>query len=187
MRRLSARERVLIIIAGAALIGFVLAFGVIVPMGRRAAELARNEAGYREVIAEADSMYKAVPTVEAEIADLRSETARLMFAQQEAKSAVVHEIDKLAAEAGIRLTRITPPGDPEPTAGCLKYSASFTADASFAEAIDLLYKLERPDRRLWVEGVEIISARGAGNELQVKVQLAVYVPIEAGEEDDAEA
>jgi nucleotide-binding universal stress UspA family protein len=187
VRRLSARERFLIIVAGAALIGFVLAFGVIVPMARRAAELARNEAEYREVIAEADSMYRAVPTIEAEVADLRSETAQLMFPREEAKIAIVHEIDKLAAEAGVRLTRVTPPGDPEPAAGCLKYSASFRADSSFAEAIDLLYKLERPDRRLWVEGVEIISARGAGDELQVNVQLAVYVPIEAGEEDDAEA
>ena len=187
MRRLSARERVLVIIAVAGLIGFVLAFGVVVPMARRAAELARNEADYRELIAEADSMYKAAPAIEAEIAGLRSETARLMFSAEDAKVAVVHEIDELADDADIRLTRVTPPGDPEPVAGCLKYSASFTADASFAEAIDLLYKLELPDRRLWVEGVEIIAARGAGNELQVKVQLAVYVPIEAGEEDDAEA
>jgi hypothetical protein len=187
VRRLSPRERFLIAVAAAALIGFGLVFGLILPMAGRAATLARDEAEYREIIAEAASMYAAVPAIEAEVGDLRSEAARLMFPREEAKVAIVHEIDELAAEVGIRLIRVMPPGDPEPAAGCLKYSASFRADSSFAEAIDLLYKLERPDRRLWVEGVEIISARGAGDELQVNVQLAVYVPIEAGEEDDAEA
>ncbi len=187
MRRLSSRERFLIAIASAALVVSVLVFGLILPMARRAAQLARDEAEYREVVAEAASMYEAVPAIEAEVADLRSEAARLMFPREEAKIAIVHEIDDLAAEVGIRLIQVVPPGDPEPAAGCLKYSASFRADSTFAQAIDLLYRLEQPDRRLWVEGVEITSARGAGEGLQINVQLAVYVPVEAGEEDDAKA
>jgi len=187
VRRLSRRERFLIAVTAVAVIGFALVFGLILPMVARAAQLARDEAEYRDVIAEAASLYEAAPAIEAEVADLRSEAARLMFPREEAKIAVVHQIDELAAEVGLRLIRVVPPGDPEPAAGCLKYSASFRADSTFAEAVDLLYRLEQPDRRLWVEGVEITSGRGAGDELQINVQLAVYVPVEAGEEDDAEA
>jgi hypothetical protein len=187
VRRLSPRERFLIAIAGAALLVVVLVFGVVLPMVGRGAKLARDEAEYRAIVAEAASMYEAVPAVEAEVAELRSEAARLMFPREEAKIAVVHEIDELAAEVGIHLTRVVPPGDPEPAAGCLKYSASFRAESTFSQAIDLLYRLEQPDRRLWVEGVEISAGRGSGAELQINVQLAVYVPVEAGEEDDAEA
>jgi len=187
VRRLSPRERFLVILAGAVLIGFVLGFGLVVPMAGRAAKLARQEADYRSVIAEAARMYEAVPTVEAEVADLRAETARLMFTQEDAKVAVVHEIDKLASEVGVRLTRVMPPGDPESTAGCLKYSASFQGESTFGEAIRLLYELERPERRISVEQVEIASGAAGGDELEISVQIALYVPGEAGEEDDAEA
>ncbi|MCJ7822694.1 MAG: type II secretion system protein M, partial [Armatimonadetes bacterium] len=79
MRRLSPRERFLIAIAGAALLVFVLVFGLILPMVGRGAQLARDESEYREIIAEAASMYEAVPATEADVAELRSEAARLMF------------------------------------------------------------------------------------------------------------
>ncbi len=59
---------------------------------------------------------------------------------------------------------------------------SLIVSASEKNAQEVLRKC-----RLWVEGVEITSARTPGDNLQVNVYVAVYVPGPGGEEDDANA
>lgn len=187
MRRLSTRERLLVTLAGIALVVFALAFAVIRPMADRAGGLARDEAALRNAIAEATEMYEAAPAIRAEAEDLRAQVARLMFPRENVKVEVVREIDRLAADLGIRIANVKPPGEPESLADCLKYTASFTVTSTFAESVRLLYELEQPGRRLWVEKVDIGGGREAGGELQINVQVTAYVPAKAGEEDDVRA
>ncbi|UCC69413.1 MAG: type II secretion system protein M [Armatimonadota bacterium] len=187
MRRLSTRERLLVTLAGVALVVFALAFAVILPMADRVSGLARDETALRKAIAEAAKMYEAAPAIRAETEDLRAEVSRLMFPRENVKVQVVHEIDRLTSDLGIRLANVKPPGEPESLADCLKYTTSFTVTSTFAESVRLLYELEQPGCRLWVEKVDIERGRGAGAELQINVQVAAYVAAKAGEEDDVRA
>jgi hypothetical protein len=171
-------------LAGVALIGFALVLAVILPMTDRARSLARDEAALREAIAEATAMYEATPAIRAEVEGLRAEVARLMYPRKDVKVEVVREIDRLASEWGLRVTNVRPPGDPGAVADCLKYTMSFKANSTFAKSVRLLYELEQPERRLWVEEVDIGPSREAGVELQIDVQAAAYVPTKAGERDD---
>jgi len=187
VRRLSRRERFLVMVAGVAVVGFALVFAVILPMADRARSLARDEAVLRDAIAEATKMYEAAPAIRADVEGLRAEVARLMFPRENVKVEVVREIDRLASKLGLRVTNVRPPGEPESVADCVRYTMSFKADSTFAKSVQLLYELEQPECRLWVEEVDIGRGREAGVELQINVQVAVYVPAKAGEEEDVEA
>lgn len=187
MRGLSGRERFLVIIAGVAVVVFALAFGVILPMAGRARTLADEEAALRRAIAEAAEMYESAPVMRAEVEEMRATAARLMYPRENVEVAVVREIDGLASELGLRLANVRPPGEPASIADCTKYTMTFKADATFAKAVRLLYELERPERRLWVEEIDIGRSREAGVELQVSVQVAAYIPAEEDEDDDVEA
>lgn len=187
MRRLSTRERFLVTFGGVALVGFALVFALILPMADRARSLARDEAALRDAIAEAAKMYEAAPAIRADVESLRAQVARLMFPRENVKVEVVREIDRLASELDLRVTNVRPPGEPESVADCVRYTMSFKAESTFAKSVRLLYELEHPERRLWVEEVDIGRGREAGVELQIDVQVAAYVPTKAGEEDDVEA
>ena len=187
MRQLSQRERMLVLFAALALIGFILVFVIGLPMRNRSLRLARDVNNLRHEIAQAKSLYAQMPSIQAEIQDLRATASGLMFEKSNVKVDVVHEIDRLTSDLGMSVTGVTPPGDAEPVSGCLKYTASFSADSSFSEMVRLLYKLEQPSRRLWVEGIEITPGRGGGEALHVDVHVAVYVPAPESEEQDAEA
>ena len=187
MRQLSQRERMLVLFAALALIGFILVFVIGLPMRNRSLSLARDVDNLRHEIAQAKSLYAQMPEIQTEIQELRARAAGLMLEKSNVKVEVVHEIDRLTSDLGMSVTGVTPPGDAEPVSGCLKYTASFRADSSFSEIVRLLYKLEQPSRRLWVEGIEITPGRKGGEALHVDVHVAVYVPAPESEEQDAEA
>lgn len=184
MRRLSRRERGLIAAAVAALVIFVYAFGLLLPMRDRAQKLAQQEASLDRKIAEAERMYRGVPELVADIARLRRQVDRLMFQAEETPVAMVQELDGLASDLGMTVTSVDP-GDPEQVAGCVRYPMTLKVDSDFASLMRLLYALEQPEHRLWVEGVEITSARRGAGELGATFYVAAYA---AGKEsEDAEA
>jgi hypothetical protein len=173
-------------VAALALVAFVLVFGVALPMADRAASLAVKQSKLRAQIAEAAKLFGRTPAMEQEIETLRADSAKLVVAHGDPKVAVVHEIDQLASDLNLRVTSMKPPGDAEPVGGLLRYPASFKVESDFSHVVRLLYELERPERRLWVETVEITtSGRAAGDELQVSISVAVYVPGTGGEQDHA--
>ncbi len=186
MRSLSARERFLVVVAVVALVASALVFGVVLPMAGRAAMRAGEEATLRETIEQAAEMYKAAPGIQDEVEELRRRAAQFVFPHGDVKVDMVHEIDELTSELSIPVTHVTPPGEPELVGGCLKYTAQFKADATFRQAVRLLYELESADHRLSVEGVEMTSGRGAGVELHIIIQLAAYVVAKGDEEEDVQ-
>lgn len=187
MRRLSGRERSLVMFAAAAVVGFVLLFGVGLPMRDRGVRLAEEEEELSGKIEEAARMHERTPAIREEIETLAAEAEGVMFPWEDVKEGVVREIAKLAAEWGMDVTNLTPPGEAEAVSGCLKYSASVTGGATFAQMVRLLYELEQPSRRLWVEAVDITSGHRGGEKLTVTVHLAVYARAKGSEEGDAKA
>ena len=182
MRSLTRREQSLVVVAAVALVAFLLAFGLILPTRNRAAKLARQEQALSMKISEAASMYLEALREAEEIAGLRAELRDLMFPHKDASIALVREIDRLTSELNVRVTGIRP-GEVEPVAGSLRCPMTFTVESNFADIVRLLYELERPQRRLWVEGVEMTSSPPQAGELQANIHVAVYVQPGGGEED----
>lgn len=187
MRRLSARERVLVILGAVALVGFLVILGVVLPMANRASRLSHSERQLLDRIEVADRLSAKAPDLAKEIDALRANTAALLFARDNAKVALVHEIDQVASDVPVRVTSLRPPDEPESVAGLLKYAASFKVESDFSRLVSLLYSLEDEDRRLWVEGVEISATPGASDQLQTNVRVTVYVPAHGSEADNGEA
>ena len=117
MRQLSQRERMLVLFAALALIGFVLIFVIGLPMRNRSLRLARDVDNLRHEIAQAKSLYAQMPEIQAEIQELRARAAGLMLEKSNVKVDVVHEIDRLTSDLGMSVTGVTPPGDAEPLSG----------------------------------------------------------------------
>jgi len=175
------RERLLIVVAAAVLVGFVLVFAVALPMVDRAGKLATDTQELRDRIAEASRMYESLPAMREESASLGAELRGLTKPTAE----VARELDELTSDLGIRLTSVRPE-DPEPVAGCLKHVTTFNVETDYAHMIRLLYELEQPGHRLWVEEIRISPPRRGANELQLIITVAAYV-VRASEESDAEA
>jgi len=175
------RERLLIIAAAAVLVGSVLVFAVALPMLDRAGKLAADTKELTDRIAEASRMYEGLPAMREESASLAAEVGDLTKSRADA----ARELDGLTSDLGIRLVSVRPE-DPEPVADCLKYVTTFNVETDYAHMIRLLYELEQPGHRLWVEEVMISPPRRGANELQVIITVAAYV-VGASEESDAEA
>jgi hypothetical protein len=60
-------------------------------------------------------------------------------------------------------------------------------EADFSDLVLLMFALERPGRRLWVEGVEISAGRQARGRLQATFYVAAYAESEEGEVEDGQA
>ncbi|GEM_PF-1176008 len=191
MSRLLPRERALLAAGAAALVLSALVFGLARPMLAKSRELAREEESLRAEIEQAAAMREAVPEIEEEIARLRAAAADIarpggyIVAPQ-----LVRDIEALSARLGVSLTRVRP-GEPQPSAGCMKYPITFEFESSYDQMVRMLYELEQPAERLWVEGVEISSVRGTPGRLRTVVHAYAYVlgPGDAEEEggDGAEA
>lgn len=175
------RERLLIVAAAVVLVGFVLVFVVALPMVDRSGKLATDTKELRDRIAEASRMYEGLPAMRDESASLAAEVGSLT----KSKADVARELDELTSDLGIRLTSVRPE-DPEPMAGCLKHVTTFNVETDYAHMIRLLYELEQPGHRLWVEQVRISPPRRGAGELQVIITVAAYV-VRPSEESDAEA
>jgi hypothetical protein len=186
VRTLSPRERVLLVVGAIAAVGFVCIFGLILPMRDSAGKLAQTAASLRAKVKEANRMYSEVPKVVEEIATLRADTLGLMFDAADARVGVMREIDRLAAELDLTVASLRP-GEAEAVAGCVKYPTTFVVESDFSRLVRLLYELEQPDHRLWVEGVEITASRTGGGRLRATLHVAAYVAAPRSEEEHAEA
>jgi len=186
MRQLSGREKTLLIVGGVALVLFIYLFGLLLPALDSAGRLARTEASLNDKIATAARMYSQRSSLEQEIVSLRAQTEELTVSATDVKVAVMRKIDALASEHGVSVTSVRP-DEPEPMPGFVKYPATVDIESDFAHLIRLLYELEQPDNRLWVEEVKISPGRGSAGELRATVQIAVYAPAPKDGKRDADA
>jgi hypothetical protein len=98
----------------------------------------------------------------------------------------VREIEKLSKELGVTVTSFRP-GQSESADGSTRHPAVFKVDADLGKIVRLLYELEQPSRRLWVEGVEVAAARQGEKTLTATIYVAAYSPARESEAADAAA
>lgn len=173
MRPLSLREKSLIAIAASALIVVVYLFALLLPAREQGRQLARQESMLQEQIAAADKMYREAEVANGEIIALRAELDNLLFSKPDVKIGMVREVEQLASETKVTLTSVRP-GEVESVAGAVRYPLILKFEADFGTIARFLYELEQPSRQLWVEGVEITSARQSNDKLQVTVYIEAY-------------
>ena len=186
MRQFSVRERRLLPVAAVALILFVYVAGLILPLSNRSKDLTEELELLKGQTERAEMMYDAAETAASRIADLREQTQALMFLKGDVRVGMVRELESLAGEANLSITSIRPE-EPQSTEGAMKYPATVKVEAEFSELIRLMFDLEKPDRRLWVEGVEISAPRRDEEKLQATFYIEAYTQPDESEETDAEA
>jgi Tfp pilus assembly protein PilO len=183
---ITTRERNLLLTGALVLIVFVYAFGLLLPAQRTLAELRAEETRLRNQIERANTLYGRAEGANAEITALQQQVDQLLFPGPDVTVASVHALERLANETGAVITRIRPE-DPGVSGDLIRYPATVKVEATFSELVRLLYELEQPDTRLWVEGAEIATGRQSGDDLQATVYIAVHRPAEEVESDDAES
>ncbi|MCJ7797041.1 MAG: type II secretion system protein M, partial [Thermoleophilia bacterium] len=99
-------------------------------------------------------------------------------------SGMVGEIEKLSKELGVTLTSIRP-GEVESADGSTRHPVTLKVEADLGKIVRLLYELEQPSRRLWVEGMEIASPRQTEGKLTGTVYVAAYSPLPESEAENA--
>jgi len=186
MRQLSARERRLLPIAAVALILFVYVAGLILPLNDRSKGLAEELEMLKGQTERAEMMYAAAETAASDIAALREQTQALMFLEGDVRVGMVRELESLARQTKLSITSIRPE-EPQSTDGAIKYPATVKVEADFSELVRLMFDLEQPDRRLWVEGVEISAPRRGEEKLQATFYVEAYTQPAESEDTDAEA
>jgi Tfp pilus assembly protein PilO len=98
--------------------------------------------------------------------------------------AVMREVSQLSRDLGLRLTSIKP-GEPESVQDCIRYPLTFRVEADLAHIVRLLYEVEQPEHRLWVEGLEIGPGPRGGSDLAATVHTATYAVRSTREAADA--
>lgn len=186
MRQLSLRERRLLLIAAVALVLFVYVAGLILPLGNRSKGLTEELELLRGQAERAEMMYAAAEAAVTDIAALREQTQALMFLEGDVRVGMVRQLESLAREAKLSITSIRPE-EPQSADGVMKYPATVKVEADFSELVRLMFDLEQPDSRLWVEGVEISAPRRGEEKLQATFYLATYMQPDESEDPDAEA
>jgi Tfp pilus assembly protein PilO len=186
MRQLTPREKVIVSIGAAALVVFAYGFGLLLPARRARAGAVSQQAQYREQLNEAERMYREAVAARGKIAGLRERSQSLMCPWSDVMSGMVGEIEKLSKELGVTVTNIRP-GETQSADGSTRHPATVVVEADLGKIVRLLYELEQPSRRLWVEGVEISSARQTEGKLTATVYVAVYSPLPESEARNAEA
>lgn len=174
MSRLSPRERALLAAGAAALVLSALVFGLARPMLARSRQLAREAESLRAELEEAAAIREAAPEIEEELARLRAAAADIARPAGYVAPQLVRDIEALSARLGVSLTRVRP-GEPQPSAGCMKYPITFEFESSYDQMVRMLYELEQPAERLWVEGAEISSVRGTPGRLRTVIHAYAYV------------
>ncbi len=186
MKRLSGREKAIVGVAAAAVVVFVYLFALLLPARRAVANSAQQQADLRDQLEQATRMYREASTAERKIADLNKRVSEIMFPAADVQSATVSTIQSLSKELGITVTSIRPE-DPEISKEFTRYPTAVKVEAEIGKIARMLYELEQPNRRLWVEGVEITSAKQTGSTLQATIYVAAYRPPRESEAPDAEA
>jgi Tfp pilus assembly protein PilO len=172
MNRLSLRERVLLSLALLALVTFVSLALLLLPLRRQSSRLSGEEKSLQQKIADAELMYRSLPRVKEELADLQSKIAALSRVQPNPTPDVVREIERLTSSLGVQLSSVRP-AEPEYADNCTKFPTTFEVQSTFSDLTHLLYELERPPYNLWVEGAELNADREA-NVLRAAVTVSVY-------------
>ncbi len=186
MRPLTPREKLLIAITASVLIIVVYLFALLLPVREQARELARQEASLQEKIKAAEQMYREAEAANGEIMALRAELANILFSKPDARVGMVRAVEQLATEMKLTITSIRP-GEAEAVEGAIRYPLTLKLEADFGKAARLLYELEQPSRRLWVEGVEITSARQTDQTLQITIYIEAYERAKESEAEHVEA
>lgn len=186
MKRMSSRDRALLITAGAAIAAFAFTFGIALPSADQMADLSRDIGELKSKLARATKMYAQAPAIESEIAASQEALSALAHPEGEIIPAIVREIESRAADLGLTVSSIRP-AEPVPTDGCLRYPIRIEVEANCDRVVKLLYELEKEGSRLWVEGVEVNAERGATSALRTTVNIAVYALLPLSEESDDEA
>jgi len=183
MKQPAGSERTLVLMGAIALVLFGYVFGLLLPLNRQAGDLTRDRIAFEGQLERADNMYTSAQRAEEEIVKLKEQTAAMMFPQSDVGVEMVRRLERLARETQLTITSIRPE-DSEAIDGAIRYPATFKVEADFADLIDLMYKLEQPDTRLWLEGVEIQAPRRDEDKLQATFYVAAYgsAPDAAGKE-----
>ena len=179
MKRMSSRDRALLITAGAAIAAFAFTFGIALPSADQMADLSRDIGELQNKLARATKMYAQAPASQEALSALAHPEGEII-------PAIVREIESRAADLGLTVSSIRP-AEPVPTDGCLRYPIRIEVEANCDRVVKLLYELEKEGSRLWVEGVEVNAERGATSALRTTVNIAVYALLPLSEESDDEA
>jgi hypothetical protein len=185
MRQLTPREKIIVSIGAAALVVFAYGFGLLLPARRAVAGAVSQQARYREQLTEAERMYREAMAARGRIAGLRQQSQSLMCPWADVESGMVGEIEKLSKELRVTVSSIRP-GETESADGSTRHPATLKVEADLGRIVRLLYELEQPGRRLWVEGVEIASPRQTEGRLSATIYVAAYAPARESEAENAE-
>jgi len=186
MRQLAPREKALVAFAVTALVIFAYVFGLLLPERRALGDARRWQGQLKDQLAQAELMYREAAAAQQQVAALGAQSQSIMFGSSDVQSGMVTEIEKVSKELGVAVTSIRP-GDPDSADGSTKHPAVFKVETDLGNIVRLLYELEQPGRRLWVEGVEITSARKTGGALAATIYVAVYSPSHESEAKNGEA
>jgi Tfp pilus assembly protein PilO len=184
MRQLTPREKVIVSIGAAALVVFAYGFLLLLPARRALSGAVSQQAEYRDQLSQAERMYREAIAARGEIAGLRGQSQSLMCPWPDVMSGMVGEIEKLSKELGVTLTSIRP-GEVESADGSTRHPVTLKVEADLGKIVRLLYELEQPSRRLWVEGMEIASPRQTEGKLTGTVYVAAYSPLPESEAENA--
>jgi Tfp pilus assembly protein PilO len=186
MRQLTPREKAIVGVGAAAVVIFAYLFGLLLPARRAAASIAQQQTEVRDQLDQAERMYHDAMSAQTKIASLKKQSQDIMFPAADVQSGTVREIEKLSKELDVTVTSIRP-GDPESADGSTRYPTVIRVEADLGKIVRLLYGLEQPNRRLWVEGAEITSARQTGATLQATIYVAAYKPSRESEAPNVKA
>jgi len=120
-------------------------------MRRETAKLANEEQTLAAGDSAAHLMYRSLPRVREEVADLKSPDAALSLPQSN-PTPESGAWDRAAHLRSRHPAQQRATGGAEYADECTKFPTTFEVQSSFADLVRLLYELERPPYHLWVEG-----------------------------------
>jgi hypothetical protein len=184
MKDLTGRERLLLAVALIAIVVFVYLYALAIPLHTRASGVARDERTLATRMAAAAGMYDDTANVTDEIAALRLRAGEMLRTESDVPVAVMRRLDALASEAEVVLTDVRPL-EAEPLGDLIRYPTTVKIKSDFPHLVRLLYEIQRPEHRLWVEEVQISAGRSGGDELDTTLRVTAFTPAPESEELDA--
>jgi Tfp pilus assembly protein PilO len=183
MKRITQRDRALVLAAVAAASAFLLVLFIVIPMRDRAKSLAAQTAALTAKIDQAAQMYRQMPAAEEEVKKLQAKIVEVFRGSSDVTPEVIRDVSQLSNDLGVQLSSIRP-SEPEKVGNGLRYPVSLRFETDFPHVVRLLYELEQGPHRLWVEGVEVSPGSRGSNLLGVIVHVATYSLKSAGKGAD---